>query len=199
MNFFPNLVLQSLFNRSHCQLSHFDLSGDLENGMPDDLISILSDLPTITHLKLEDTYSTCVEGVMSDELLQRLTPVRHNEFAHAGRLLPRLESLEFFGYKTFSWSSLANLVSATSSDDGLILPTTEEREGRTNSIRRIFFTVYFQGEREFIDTHSLAQFKRARCAGISIVIMNEVPPGSKPPISSFDAEGNCLFPLDLLP
>jgi hypothetical protein len=186
----PIRALQSLFDRSHCQLTHFDLLGELDHDMSDDLISILADMPSITHLKLEDTYSTTQEeAIMSDELLRMLYS-----------LLPRLESLEFLGYKTFSWSCLASLVSSTSPDGGLILPTRSEsqRKGKTNSIRRISFTVYFQGEREFIDVLSLARFKDACYAGISIDIVNVVPPGNNPPLSSYDAVGNCLFPLDLL-
>jgi hypothetical protein len=54
---FPNSAIPSIFNRSRCQLTHFDLCGDLRNGTTDDLISILSDLPTITHFKLQEVDS----------------------------------------------------------------------------------------------------------------------------------------------
>ena len=61
---FPNNAIPSIFNRSRCQLTHFDLCGDLEDGTTDGLISILSDLPTITHFKLqeEDVLSVCIFG-----------------------------------------------------------------------------------------------------------------------------------------
>jgi hypothetical protein len=56
---FPNSAISFIFNRFR-RLTHFDLCGDLRSGTTDDLISILSDLPTITHFKLqeEDFYST---------------------------------------------------------------------------------------------------------------------------------------------
>jgi hypothetical protein len=71
------MPLPSVFNRSRCQLAHFDLCGPhLENGTSDDLISILSDLPMITHLKLEDDHSRRLDdAIMSDKLLKRLTPI----------------------------------------------------------------------------------------------------------------------------
>ena len=107
-DFFPNRAVQSLFNRSRCQLTHFDLSGDLENSRSEGLISIFDDLPSITHLKLEDTgrYGRTwpESGIGWDALLQRLGPTRHDEFE---RLFPRLESLEFLGYEAISWSCLA--------------------------------------------------------------------------------------------
>jgi len=194
MAFFPTNTLPSIFNRSHCQLTHFHLSGHLENGTSDDLISILSDLPTITHFKLEDNHSRRLKNaLMSDELLLRITPIPRGEFSHISQLLPRLESLEFLGYRAFSWSCLAGLVSAASSDGGLILPS--ERQWKRNSIRRISFTIYYQGKKEFIDTYSLTYFKCAWHAGISIAIVNEVDPEDRPPD---DALGNLVFPLDLL-
>jgi hypothetical protein len=68
---FPNSAIPSIFNRSRCRLTHFDLCGDLQNGTTDDLISILSDLPTITHFKLEDKYSQRLDdALMSNELLE---------------------------------------------------------------------------------------------------------------------------------
>ena len=73
---FPNSAIPSIFNRSCCQLTHFDLCGDLRNGTMDDLISILSDLPTIMHFKLQDSYSRRLDdALMSDMLLRRLTPI----------------------------------------------------------------------------------------------------------------------------
>jgi len=193
---FPIRAIQSLFNRSHCQLTHFDLSGDLEDITSDELISILSDLPTITHLKLEDRYSRPLEDTfMSDELLQSLTPIHHGEFTHTGRLLPRLESLEFLGYKTFSWTCLASLVS-TPSDVG---PNPATISGKYSSIRRISFRVYFRGEMEFIDAHSAARFKGARDAGIEIVILNETPPHRSPAVAALNAAGNRVNPVNLLP
>jgi hypothetical protein len=107
---FPNSAIPSIFNRSRCQLTHFDLCGDLRNGTTDDLIAILSDLPTITHFKLHHIHMD--NAIMSDQLLRRLTPIHPSEFTHTDRLLPRLESLEFRGYKGFSWSCLAGLVSS---------------------------------------------------------------------------------------
>jgi hypothetical protein len=195
-SFFPNSALSSLFSRSHCRLTHFHLFGDLENGTSDKLISILSGLPTVTHLKLEESESRPPEDViMSDELLQKLTPNRFGEFAHTDQLLPRLKSLEFLGYKAFSWSCLASLVSTTTSDGSSNVPG---RQGAENSILHISFRVYFRGEREFIDAHSVAQFKGGRDAGISITIVNErrlytfLSP-------SFDAADDATYPFDLLP
>jgi len=195
-SFFPNSALPSMFNRSHCQLTHFELSGRLENGTADDLISILSDLPTITHLKLDDSHSWRSENaIMSDKLLQRLTPIPRSEFTNTGRLLPRLESLEFIGYKAFSWSCLASLVNTTTtSDGGPYFPTTSERQESTTSIRHISFRLYFWQEVDFIDEHSIARLKDARDAGISIVILNEVP--------FFDGVGNPIGagnPVNLFP
>jgi hypothetical protein len=165
---FPNSAIPSIFNRSRCRLTHFDLSGHLENGTTYDLISILSDLPTITHFKLEDKYSRRLDAnaIMSNQLLRRLTPIRPSESIHIDRLLPRLESLEFIGYKGFSWGCLAGLVSATTSDSGQSLCITPERPECTNSIRHISFTVYAMEEMEHIDTRSLAHFKGAQRAGI---------------------------------
>jgi hypothetical protein len=164
---FPNSAIPSIFNRSRCQLTHFDLCGDLQNGTSDDLISILSDLPTITHFKLEDKYSRRLDdALMSNKLLQKLTPIHPNEFTRTDRLLPRLESLEFVGYKAFSWSCLASLVSATTLDGGPDLRVTPERLECTNSIRRISFSVYMVEEMERIDAQSLAHFQSAHRAGI---------------------------------
>ena len=163
---FPNSAIPSIFNRSRCQLTHFDLCGDLRNGTTDDLISILSDLPTITHFKLEDKYSQLLDhALMSNKLLRRLTPIRPSEFTHIDRLLPRLESLEFGGYKGFSWSCLAGLVSAATSDSGSNLRTTPERQECTNSIRCISFEVYAE-KMERIDIQSLAHLHGAHRAGI---------------------------------
>jgi len=193
-SFFPTNSLSSMFDRSHCRLTHFHLSGHLENGTSDNLISILSNLPTITHFKLEDNHSQRMkDAIMSDKLIQKITPIPRTKLTHRGRLLPHLESLEFLGYRAFSWSSLASLVSAASSDGSLILPS--ERHWRRNSIHRISFTIYFRGEREFIDAHSLAHFKCAWHAGISITIVNEIDPEDRPPDGAL---GNLVFPLDLL-
>ena len=160
---FPNSAIPSIFNRSRCQLTHFDLCGDLRNGTTDDLISILSDLPTITHFKLQESY---FDSLMSNMLLRRLTPTRPSEFIHIDRLLPRLESLEFRGPKGFSWSCLASLVSATTLDSGPNLCAIPERPECTNLIRRISFTVYADEEMEHIDTGSLVLFQGAYRAGI---------------------------------
>jgi hypothetical protein len=164
---FPNSAIPAIFNRSRCQLTHFDLSGHLESGTTDDLISILSDLPTITHFKLEDNYNQYLDdAIMSDKLLRRLTPIHHSEFTDTDRLLPRLESLEFVGYKGFSWSCLASVVSATTLDGGPNLHVIPKRPECTNSIRRIPFSVYMVEEMERIDTQSLAHLLGAHRAGI---------------------------------
>ena len=165
---FPNGAIPTIFNRSRCRLTHFDLRGDLRKGTTDDLISILSDLPTLTHFKLQDSYSRRQDDpLMSNVLLQRLTPIiRPNEFIHIDRLLPRLESLEFLGYKAFSWSFLADLVSTANYDGDPNLRTTPARPECTNSIRRISFEVYAEEEMERIDTQSLGHFQGAHRAGI---------------------------------
>jgi hypothetical protein len=103
---------------------------------------------------------------MSNMLLRRLTPIRPSEFIHIDRLLPRLESLEFVGYKAFSWSCLASLVSAATFDGGLNFRTLPERPECTNSIRHISFEVCAAEEMERIDTQSLVHFKGAHRAGI---------------------------------
>jgi hypothetical protein len=164
---FPNSAIPSIFSRSRCRLTHFDLCGDLRNGTTDDLISILSDLPTITHFKLEDKYSQRLDdALMSNKLLRRLTPIGPSEFIHIDRLLPRLESLEFVGYKEFSWRCLASVVSATTLDGGPNLRITPERPKCTNSIRRISFSVYMVEGMERIDTQSLAHLQGAHRDGI---------------------------------
>ena len=163
---FPNSAIPSIFNRSRCRLTHFDLCGDLRNGTTDDLISILSDLPTLTHFKLEDKYSQRLDdALMSNELLCRLTPIGPSEFIHIDRLLPRLESLEFVGYKAFSWSCLASVVSATTLYGGPDLRVTPERPECTNSIRYISFSVYILEDMERIDIQSLAHLQGAHRAG----------------------------------
>ena len=164
---FPNSAIPSIFNRSRCQLTHFDLSGDLRNGTTDDLISILSNLPTITHFNLHDAYCERLDdALMSDMLLRRLTPIRPSESTHIDRLLPRLESLEFRGPKRFSWSCLAGFVSAATLDSGPNLRTTPERLACTNSIRCISFELYAEEEMEHIDTQLLVCFQGAYRAGI---------------------------------
>jgi hypothetical protein len=162
---FPNSAIPSIFNRSRCRLTHFDLGGDLRNGTTDDLIFILSDLPTITHFKLHHL-DILDNAIMSDQLLRRITPIRPSESIHIDRLLPHLESLEFIGYKGFSWNCLAGLVSATTSDSGERLRTTSERPECINSIRHISFRVYAVEEMEHIDAQSLIHFQDAHRAGI---------------------------------
>jgi hypothetical protein len=164
---FPNSAIPSIFNRSRCQLTHFDLCGDLQNGTTDDLISILSDLPTIRHFKLNDKYSQRLDdALMSNKLLRRLTPIRPSEFTRTDRLLPHLQSLEFVGYKAFSWVCLASMVSATTFDGGPNLCVIPERPECTNSIRRISFSVYMVEEMEHIDIQSLAHLQGAHRDGI---------------------------------
>ena len=164
---FPNSAIPSIFNRSRCRLTHFDLCGDLRNGTTDNLISILSDLPTITHFKLCHLYHLRLDNtIMSDQLLRRLTPIRPSESIHIDRLLPHLESLEFIGYKGFSWNCLAGLVSATTSDSGQNLRIAPEKPECTNSIHHISFRVYAVEGMEHIDTQSLVHFRDAHRAGI---------------------------------
>jgi len=196
---FPNRALRSLLNRSHCQLTHFDLSGDLENCTSECFISILSDLPTITDLKLEDHYHRHLEcALMSDELLQRLTPTRCGEFIQT-RLLPRLKSLKFLGYKTFSWSCFANLVSTANVSDSD--PCFSQGRGdTTRSICRFSFRLYHGPGTEFIDANSVIRFKGARDAGISINIVNEAPPRMSSPTFPFALPGvNRVYPFDVFP
>ena len=138
---------------------------------------------------------------MSDQLLQRLTPTFGGEVTQT-KLLPHLESLEFWGFKAFSWSCLASLVSGTATSDGSpISPTVMfERQQSANPIRCISFRVYFTGEPEFIDAHSLSCFKGARNAGISIAIVCAQPSYiyelHGPDINTFLA--NRMQPFDLL-
>lgn len=101
-----------------------------------------------------------------EQVARRLTPIHPGEFTHTERLLPRLESLEFLGYKGFSWSCLASLVSAATFDGSPNLPTTPERPECTNSIRRISFEVRVKTELEDVDTQSLIHFRGAHRAGI---------------------------------
>ncbi|KIM36479.1 hypothetical protein M413DRAFT_424844 [Hebeloma cylindrosporum] len=163
---FPNSAISSLFTRSRCRLTHFALSGNLMNCTSDDLISILSDLPTITDLKLEAKSNRKQDNaIMSNKLLRRLTPANPSDLS-TDRLLPLLESLEFKGYKTFSWGRLASLVSATTSDSRRD-PSFPTRLELTNSIRSISFELYGVDEKmERVDAQSLAQFKSAQEAGI---------------------------------
>jgi hypothetical protein len=165
---FPNSAIPSIFNRSRCRVTHFDLCGNLRNGTTDDLISILSDLPTITHFKLEDKRrSRRRDGaLMSNKLLRGLAPIRPSDFTRTDRLLPRLESLEFVGHKEFSWGCLASVVSATTLDGGPNLRITPERPECINSIRRISFSVYMVEGMERIDTQSLAHLQGAHRDGI---------------------------------
>lgn len=103
--------------------------------------------------------------VVCESLLRRLTPISRSDLTHTDRLLPRLESLEFKGYKAFSWSRLASLVSATTSElDGG--PNFPIRPECTTSIRRISFNLYeTDAEIDCVDPQSLAHFKRAQEAG----------------------------------
>jgi len=187
---FPRSAFPSLFDRSNCQLTHFELSGDLRNVKSNHFISILFNLPTVTHLKLEDSYGELYgDTIMSDELLQWLTPTLRRDKAVWTKLLPRLVSLDFLGHETFSWSSLANLVDTTTLNGHSTLGRTK------NSIRRIFFRVYHWPGTESIDLDSVVRFKCACDAGISINIVYEQPlslaSGSIPAVS--------VYPLDIFP
>ena len=165
---FPNSAIPSIFNRSRCQLTHFDLRGDLRSGTADDLIAILSDLPTITHFKLEDKCSRRLDdALMSNKLLRRLTPIHRSALIPTDRLLPRLESLKFMGHKAFSWGCLASVVSATTLDGSdPNLHDTPEKSSCGNSIRHISFSVYMVEGMERIDIQSLARLQGAHRDGI---------------------------------
>jgi hypothetical protein len=181
---FPLNALISFFDRSHCQLTHFNLSGDLWDVTTDTLISLFSALPTLTHFKLEDIEyrSTKLDGIMTDKLLQKLTPTQG---IRAG-LLPCLQSLKFRGKQTFSWNGLADFISTGLTEEnnhGFVNPTTDQtnvgqnspvfqhQNASRNSIRLVSFKV--RSPRSFVDPNVTNRFNRARNAGVSIEIMHE--------------------------
>jgi len=176
----PKSCLISLFNRSRCQLTHFGLlSGELLEADMDDLISLFFALPTLTHLKFEDLNFRCYEnrGIMTDSrLLQKLMPI---EGIQAG-LLPCLQSLKFRGKQKFSWNCLADFIVArlTEDNNGSNSPIADKMAVNRNlpvfrhSIRFISFIV--RGCTQAIDLDTRAQFNRAREAGVSIEIVDEL-------------------------
>jgi hypothetical protein len=180
---FPLDGLISLINRSRSPLTHFGLYGDLAEVMADDLISLLSVMPTITHFKLEDIgdHRNRANGIMTDKLLQKLTPIEG-----IAVLLPCLQSLKFRGKQTFSWNCLAEFISAgltEGNNDGLDRPTIgkinagrnspfiQHRNTSRNPICRVSFTVRYP--EKFLDPNVLVCFNRARDAGVSIEIVHE--------------------------
>jgi len=182
--FFPLDGLILFINCSYCQLTHFDLSGDLTEVTDNDLVSLLSSMPTVTHFKLEDVEDRDNEndGIMTDKLLQKLTPTEGMRAA----LLPCLQSLKFHGEQKFSWNSLAEFVSAGLTEDnnnGFVCPTTgkmnagrnsliiQHRNTSRNPIRHVSFIV--RCPERFIDSNVLVRFNCARDAGVSIEIMHE--------------------------
>jgi len=175
----PKSCLISLFNRSRCQLTHFGLlSGELLEDDMDDLISLFFALPTLTHLKFEDLKFRCYEnrGIMTDRLLQKLMPI---EGIQAG-LLPCLQSLKFCGKQKFLWNCLADFIVArlTEDNNGSNSPIADKMAVNRNlpvfrhSIRFISFIV--RGCTQAIDLDTRAQFNRARGAGVSIEIVDEL-------------------------
>jgi len=180
---FPLIDLISFFNRSYCQLTHFSFFGNLWDVTTDKLISLFSALPTITHFKLEDIEdrSDQADGIMTDRLLQKLTPIEGMK-----PLLPHLQSLKFRGKQTFSWNCLADFISAKlmeEIDNGCIIPTTDKMNAGRNSpvfqhqsrggnpIRVISFIV--RSAVTFMDPNILVRFKFAHNAGVSIEIVDE--------------------------
>ena len=172
--------LISLVHRSQCQLTHFDLSGELLEVNANDLFPFFA-LPTLTHFKLEDLedYGDGDEGIMTDKLLQKLTPI---EGIRAG-LLPCLQSLKFRGEQRFSWNCFADFIISRLMVDnsGSSNPITNKMDvGRNlpvyrrngNSIRLVSFVA--RGFKQDIDLDTRARFNRARDAGVSIEIVDEL-------------------------
>ena len=170
-----------LLNWSRCQLTHFGLSGNLLEADEDDLISLFSAIPTLTHLKLEDLEgrSNGNEGMMTNKLLQKLT---HIEGIRAG-LLPCLQSLKFRGEQRFSWNCLADFIISRLTDDnsGSNNPITDKMDVDRNlsvycrnrdSIRLVSFIL--RGCKQDIDLDTRAHFNHARDAGVSIEIVDEL-------------------------
>jgi hypothetical protein len=181
---FPLNSLISLFNRSRCQLTHLDLTRILLDRTMGDLISLFSTVPTITHLKLEhiEDRSDQPDGIMTDKLLQKLTPI---EGIRSG-LLPYLQSLKFRGKQTFSWKCLADFIIsrlAEENNDGFVninttdktntgrnSPVFQHQNTSRNPLRLVSFMVISPG---LLDLNSLVRFNHARDAGVSIEIWDE--------------------------
>jgi hypothetical protein len=173
-SFSPDCLI-SLFNRSGCQLTHFDLlSEELLAGDVDGLISLFFALPTLTHLKFEELkYPSrwCEDSAtMTDKLLQKLMPI---EGIQPG-LLPCLQSLKFRGKQKFSWNCLADFIIARLMEDNKMAVSRNLPVFRRNghSIRFVSFIV--RGCTQAIDLDTRAHFNRARDAGVSIEIVDEL-------------------------
>jgi len=173
---FPLDRLKPLFTRSCCQLTHFGLlSGELLEDDVDDLISLFSALPTLTHLKLEDLTDRSFGGTMTDKLLQKLTPIEGIQ----AELLPCLQSLEFRGRQKFSWNCLADFIIARLAEDssGSNSPIADIDRNLSvlhrdkNSIRRVSFIVI--NCKPIIDLDIRAHFNHARDIGVSVEIVDE--------------------------
>ena len=179
---FPLNSLISLFNRSQCQLTHFDLSGNFWEVDVDDLIPLFSTLPTITHLKLRDLKDRSDfsenEGIMTDRLLQKLTPAEGTRAA----LFPYLQSLNFYGDHKFSWNCLADFIIARLVEDsnGSCTSIPDEMDVARNS------PVFLRNRHPIhlvclklrncvrpIDMDACARLNFARDAGVSIEITDE--------------------------
>jgi len=176
---FPLHRLISLVNQSCCQLTHFELrSGELSEDDVDDLISLFSALPTLTHLKLEDladlTFGSVLGGTMTDKLLLKLTPIEGVQ----AELLPCLQSLEFRGIQKFSWNCLADFIIARLLEDstGSNSPIADiDRnlsvlQRNRNSIRFVSFIV--RKCEPIIDLDTRARFNHARDIGVSVEIVD---------------------------
>lgn len=188
---FPLNSLISLFDRSQCQLTHFDLSGDLSEVNANDLIPLISALPTLTHFKLDERIhrSDEDEGIMTDKLLQKLTPI---EGIRAG-LLPCLQSLKFHGDQKFSWNCLAAFIIARLTEDNNgsnnsiadnmhVARNSPVFRRNKNSIRLVCLVVkVFE---PLLDLDSFARLNLARNAGVSIEIKDECGTIARPRLPS---------------
>ena len=179
---FPLNRLISLFNRSQCQLTHFELSGKLGEINMDDLIPLFSALPTITHLKLGDIKDrgddSGNQGTMTDKLLQELTPAEGTRAV----LFPYLQSLNFHGNQRFSWNCLADFIIArlTEDNNGSRNPIPDKMDVARNlpvlprnkhSIRLVCLAIRNCEQPIGLDTRARLNF--ARDAGVSIAITDE--------------------------
>ncbi|KIM47420.1 hypothetical protein M413DRAFT_22091 [Hebeloma cylindrosporum] len=173
---FPVTTFTSLFNRSQCHLTHF--SGEFKDITPDDLISLFSALPTLTHLKLVEDWFDREKGIMTDNVLRQLTPI---EGARVG-LLPCLQSLEFRGKQRFSWNVLADFIVARMAQDknGSSSRITGKMDvGRNppafcrNGSAIRFVSLILSGREKSMDPDTQGLLSRAGDAGVSIKIRDE--------------------------
>ncbi|KAF8958489.1 hypothetical protein BDZ97DRAFT_1762121 [Flammula alnicola] len=102
--------LVSLFGRSHSPITRLSLRSFDIIPADGDLIHLLESLPTITHLSLSLPYSSCTDtGMMTDLFLNRFAMVSMQDGTPQDIFLPRLQSLQFTGYRPFSWQRLMDL------------------------------------------------------------------------------------------